>query len=220
MSIYSSPLGDQHLERRLCADPHESDGLIVRVVRSGVELLGCTIVSIRDGKRHLDYVATVPSAAGSGLGSLLLSDALNTAQGPLSLDVFESNHAVREWYLRRGFTDLYERVVQVLDLRRVPATTEWDPGYQKAVTAARESELAQGFGEFTIGSGSDNYRFGLLGERNVRLFEYPTGKIADAAAVARGALPDREHLALPIGLRHEGLPTYFADQLIRMESQP
>jgi hypothetical protein len=177
-------------------------------------------VSVREKHCHLDYVAAAPCAAGSGLGTLLLRDAVAASEGLLSMDVFASNVAVRAWYERSGFVPRYERPVQVVELAKVAPLETTYPEVQPSLQEAREMEDARGFAEFEVKNGSVTYRFSLIGRSTVRLLDYPPGLARDAAATVATLVPDRPYLALPVGDQDGDLPSYFADQLIRMEYRP
>jgi putative acetyltransferase len=54
---------------------------------------------------HIDQFFVAPVRQGQGVGRQLFAAALARGIRPLTLDVFEENHAARAFYARRGFVE-------------------------------------------------------------------------------------------------------------------
>lgn len=67
----------------------------------GGELLGFAVLA---GGDELDHLYLRPDALRRGIGSRLLDEVRGTADGQLSLYVFQRNAAARAFYERHGFT--------------------------------------------------------------------------------------------------------------------
>lgn len=212
LSVYSSSLGDRHLEQSI----QDSRGPRVRVIRSRGTILGCSIVTSREGCHHLDYVAVAPNSAGTGIGSRLLEDALGSASGQLSLDVYRSNRMAYGWYQRKGFVQKRSMPVQVIDLHGVEPRRRLGRHASRHLETALKMESIRGFGEFELISNATEYRFSVLGTRTVKVLDCPEGRLEWAALVMRNLLPEREALALRVGQRCSRLPKLLDDSMVRM----
>lgn len=219
MSIYSSSAGDLHLERCLGSPQPGSPALRVRVACLSDSIVGCTIVSVREGKSHLEYIATSQARAPSGTGTRLLRDALATPGGNLTLDVFATNDLALAWYRRFGFVETERRPVQVINLRGLAGSEDPVLDATESISSAQEQERSFGFGELIIEQGANLYRFGLVGKTTLRVQEYPENNARTAALIAKAILPERQYLVLPVGHQASDLPVYFSDSLIRMKWQ-
>jgi ribosomal protein S18 acetylase RimI-like enzyme len=76
----------------------------VTVAVAGGSISGMMALSRREGIGWVDHLYVHPAAAGQGIGTRLLEQALQELQPPVRLYVFQANVRARRFYERHGFT--------------------------------------------------------------------------------------------------------------------
>jgi len=64
-------------------------------------------------KYHLAYIATNNHIEGSGIATMILNEAVELAEGNISLHVERSNHGAIKLYEKMGFKDYYSRMIHL-----------------------------------------------------------------------------------------------------------
>ena len=64
-------------------------------------------------KYHLSYIATNDNIEGSGIATMILSEAVELAEGNISLHVERANEGAIKLYEKMGFKDYYSRMIHL-----------------------------------------------------------------------------------------------------------
>ena len=146
--------------------------------------------AVRRGVEYfLNYIAAAKDFRRLGLGGLLLDHyercGRDAGCSALSLDVFESNASVRNWYLAHG----YRQVGSSFHVRMAVVALS-DRGPELACDArllqqALEAERLWGFSKVELGSASESVTVGLIGGQACKILAF-AGMPLERAAAAVG----------------------------------
>jgi ribosomal protein S18 acetylase RimI-like enzyme len=184
-TIYRSEKAVVHISRSI-----SSEDEIFIVAERRRELEGYANVGFTDHQPILNYIAVANTSRGAGIGRRLLqaieSETRRRGFGTLSLNVFESNPGVVEWYRKSGYGIVSQSFLYRIDLARAMrknSRVHVDSSLWKLALAAEEQN---GFSKIVVGVTEGEMTLGLIEGVACKLLGYRGISLDEAIAAAAG----------------------------------
>jgi len=197
-TIYQAPQSVRYIEQLISQGARQT-GQDFFVIAREEQVLGYYHAVRRETEYFLNYIAVSKDLRQSGLGRTLLdyyeSYGRDIGCSHLSLDVFESNASVHDWYLAHGYRQVGSSVHV-----RMAITALGDAGPELTCSAvslqqALAAEQQWGFSKVEYGSASESVTVGLIGGQACKILAFTGLSLEQAvAAVCRRFRPDRSTL--------------------------
>ena len=184
-TIYRSEKAVAHIRRLI-----SSEDEIFTVAEGHRELAGYANVGFANHQPILNYIAVANTSRGTGLGSRLLqaieSETRDRGFETLSLNVFESNPSVAEWYTRSGYSIVSQSFLYRIDLARAMRRNSGGQVDSSLWQLALAAEEQNGFSKVVVGVIEGEMTLGLIEGIAFKLLDYRGISLDEAIAAAAG----------------------------------
>lgn len=202
-TIYQAPQSVRYIEQLIAQYPLVTNESFF-VVEDTTHVLGYFHAVSRSTEYFLNYIAVDKSLRRHGLGRMLLDtyESSGRAMGysNLSLDVFESNTPVQNWYLAHGYrqvgTKFHVRVATAALDEPAPVLTCDPNAFQEAL----EQERTWGFSKIELTGRSESVTVGLIGYSTCKLLAHAGLSVESASSAICRHFRDSRSLLIVSGL--------------------
>lgn len=217
-TIYQSPLSIRYLGQLITSSSRDD----FYVLQEGSQIIGYYHAVKDSSELFLNYIAVSSLARGRGLGTRLLEhfelNGFSRQCRLLSLEVFEKNISVMEWYLKNGYRDASAKYLVRIRICDYPQSdylhisaedSEWYQAYSQ--------EAFYGFSKVRCKCGSGYLTVGLIGGDTIKLLTYEGVSAEEAiSALVWYFRSVRTVLILTLNSLLKDIPYISVDKTIRL----